>query len=580
MTELRGIGVAGGRAAGPVAAMPTPVGEPASGVRLAAGEPREAALARLSDASVTVREALDARATAAQAAGRTAAAELLRATAMMAADPTLLDEAITRIRSGHSPERAVWESAQAVADQLSGLGGYPAERVRDVQDVRDRLIAAVTGRPDPGIPVRDQPFVLVAADLAPADTATLDPADVLALVTERGGPTSHTAILARALGLPAVVAVHGATAIRDGTMVLVDGVTGTVQIEAEHEQVESVSAPVTAFSVRGLEPALTGGGRTADGHRVALYANVGDPGGVEAALAAGAEGIGLFRTEFCFLDRARPPTVAEQIAAYTPILSAFGGRRVVVRTLDAGADKPLAFLSPAGEPNPALGVRGQRTSRRAPEILADQLAAIAGAAADTDAEVWVMAPMVATAEESAVFAGQVHEAGLPMAGVMIEIPSAALTAEGLLRTCDFASIGTNDLSQYAMAADRQLGDLAELNDPWQPAVLALIEMAASAGLRTDRPVGVCGEAAADPLLACVLVGMGVTSLSMTPRALPGVAAQLAEVSRAQCVQFAGAAVSGPTATAARERVMTLLGSPLTRPRLPRTRPTDPAGSAR
>lgn len=551
MKDLHGIGVAGGRVAGPVAAMPPPIGEPAAGRRLEQEADREAAEALLGSSSGAVGAELSARADAARQAGRDQAAEVLEATAMMATDATLLGEAKIRIGQGLPAERAVWDAAEHVAEQLSSLGGYMAERVRDVHDVRDRLVAELTGRPAPGIPVRDEPFVLVAHDLAPADTAALDPADVLALVTEQGGPTSHTAILARALGLPAVVGVAGATDLADGSWVLVDGAQGSIVIDPTEEQRSTAASSQTPTSLRAP-------GATSDGHRVALYANVGDPSGVEAAVAAGAEGVGLFRTEFCFLDRRQAPSVDEQVRAYERVLHAFPGRRVVVRTLDAGADKPLPFVTADDEPNPALGVRGLRTANRSPQVLHDQLSAIARAAADSDADVWVMAPMVATADEARAFAEQAHDAGLPTAGVMVEIPSAALTAEALLQVCDFASIGTNDLAQYTMAADRQLGALAPLNNPWQPALLRLIAMTADAGSRTDRAVGVCGEAAADPLLACVLVGLGVTSLSMTPRALPAVGAALAEITLTRCAQLAKAALSSESPTAARESVAGIL----------------------
>ncbi|MDQ4037627.1 MAG: phosphoenolpyruvate--protein phosphotransferase [Actinomycetota bacterium] len=531
--------------------MPPPLGEPAEGARLEQKADREAAVVALETSTGTVGAELSARADAARQAGRGQAAEVLEATAMMATDPMLLGEAKTRIGQGSPPERALWDAAGQVAEQLSALGGYMAERVRDVQDVRDRVVAALTGRPAPGIPVRDEPFVLVARDLAPADTAALNPADVLALVTEQGGPTSHTAILARALGLPAVVAVAGATDLADGTWVLVDGAQGTIVIDP--------TAQERSTAARSQTPAaLQAPGATSDGHRVGLYANVGDPSGIEAAVAAGAEGVGLFRTEFCFLDRAQAPSVNEQVTAYQRVLQAFPDRRVVVRTLDAGADKPLPFLTADDEPNPALGVRGLRTANRSPHVLQDQLSAIAHAAADSDTDVWVMAPMVATADEARAFTEQAHDAGLATAGVMVEIPSAALTADVLLKVSDFASLGTNDLAQYTMAADRQLGALAALNDPWQPALLRLVAMTAEAGTQSGRPVGVCGEAAADPLLACVLVGLGVTSLSMTPRALPAVGAQLAKVTLTRCAQLAEAALASESPTAARDCVASIL----------------------
>lgn len=547
MDRCGGLGVSPGRVVGPVLRMPDPVAEPAATPRIDERD-GDAEAARIASAATQVAD--DLRHRAERADGEASA--LLEATALMATDPTLLASAREKVlEGGLSAARAVWEAADEIADTLAAAGGYLAERVRDVRDVRDRIVAAIDGRPAPGVPVHPEPFVLLARDLAPADTATLDPATVLALVTEEGGPTSHTAILARALGLPAVVAAHGVADLPDVTPVLVDGTTGDV-----------VPNPAPALTehrgVGASAPRFDGRGRTADGVPVALLANVADVAGAVAAADAGAEGIGLFRTEVCFLDRVEPPSIDEQIAMYREVFAAFTGRKVVVRTLDAGADKPLPFLTAAGEPNPALGVRGIRTARCEPAILDDQLAAIAAAAAASEAEVWVMAPMVATVRETSEFAGLARAHGLATAGVMVEVPAAALTAEDVLSECDFASIGTNDLAQYTLAADRQLGDLAELNDPWQPAVLRLIELVAAAGSRAGKPVGVCGEAAADPLLAPVLAGLGVTSLSMAARAIPAVAAALASVSRDTCGELARLACQSPDAGSALHRVRSFL----------------------
>ncbi|MDD9205764.1 PEP-utilizing enzyme, partial [Georgenia sp. 10Sc9-8] len=358
-----------------------------------------------------------------------------------------------------------------------------------------------------------------------------------------------TAILARGLGIPAVVAV-GAVLHRlaDDDLVLVDGGEGTVYQDPDEEEVRQ--AERAAAQVRTFD----GAGRTADGHEVQLLANVGDADGARAAAEAGAQGVGLFRTEFCFLDRAEEPTVAEQVAAYRPVLAAFPGRKVVVRTLDAGADKPLPFLTDVREANPALGVRGLRTARRDPAVLDHQLAAIAEAARSEEAEVWVMAPMVATVSETEDFVEACHRHGLGTAGVMVEVPAAALMSGPILARAAFASVGTNDLAQYAMAADRMLGSLAELTDPWQPSVLRLVEATGRGGAQQDRPVGVCGEAAADPALAVVLAGLGVSSLSMTPRALGDVAAVLRSVTLAEAQALAGLALSAESAQDARAQV--------------------------
>jgi phosphotransferase system enzyme I (PtsI) len=228
------------------------------------------------------------------------------------------------------------------------------------------------------------------------------------------------------------------------------------------------------------------------------------------------------------------PSAAEQQAAYEAAFRAAGGRKVVLRTLDAGADKPLPFLGLADEPNPALGVRGLRTARRQGHLLDAQLRAISAAAAAEKADVWVMAPMVSTAAEAADFAARVRGAGLPVAGAMVEVPAAALCAQDLLASLDFLSIGTNDLSQYTLAADRMCGELSDLLDPWQPALLRLIAACGQAAQAAGKPVGVCGEAASDPALAPVLAGLGATSLSMSARSLGPVRAALARHSLADC----------------------------------------------
>jgi len=309
---------------------------------------------------------------------------------------------------------------------------------------------------------------LVAHDLAPADTVTLSPERVLALVTVKGGPTSHTAILARSLGLPAVVACAGAGSLHDGEFVEVDGSTGLVRAGIGPQ--EAAATNEGERQRRATRAASRGPGRTADGHAVALLCNIGDAAGAAGVAKVDAEGVGLFRTEFLYLDRQDAPPVDEQVALYMGVLGAMAGRKIVVRTLDAGADKPLPFLNQEGEPNPALGVRGLRTARRSPDVLTDQLAALALAQQATGAVVWVMAPMVATAAETKWFTDLAHSHGLPIAGAMIEIPAAALRAADLLEHADFLSIGTNDLSQYTLAADRMAGDLADLLDPWQPAL--------------------------------------------------------------------------------------------------------------
>ena len=533
---LQGIGVCPGLAAGPVALMAPPpqlpVERPAVTDTDAEGDAATAAL------HLTAQD-LERRAAVATISG---AAEVMEATAMIARDPSL-EEAIRAATAEGEP--AAWAVDRAIDGfraMLLELGGYMAERVGDLDDVRDRTVARLLGTPMPGLPEREVPFILVADDLAPADTVTLNPQHVLALVTVRGGPTSHTAILARGLGLPAVVACADAAKLRDGELVEVDGEAGRVRVGITPDEAGETNR--REGERRAARAASRGPGRTADGHAIALLLNIGDAAGAAAVEKVDAEGVGLFRTEFLYLDRKDAPSVDEQVAIYRGVFEAMDGRKIVVRTLDAGADKPLPFLNQEGEPNPALGVRGLRTSRRAPQVLADQLAALALAQQATGAVVWVMAPMIATAAETKGFTDLAREHGLPIAGAMVEIPAAALRASELLEHADFLSIGTNDLAQYTLAADRMAGELADLLDPWQPALLDLIRITAEAGAAAGKSVGVCGEAAASPALARVLVGLGVTSLSMAASAVADVRDALAAVTLAECRAMATDALAG------------------------------------
>ena len=546
---LRGRGVSSGLAVAPVVHLAPPLPEPDAGVLIALAD-REEEVSAIHWAAVAVAEDLRGRTEAASGEAR----EILDASRLLASDPELLSEASALVRTeGRSAARAVWETAATHERALASVGGRMAERVADIRDVRDRIIAELLEVDMPGVPERDEPFVLVATDLAPADTASLQGGRCVALVTEQGGPTSHSAIIARALGLPAVVGVADASGIPAETVVLVDGDRGEVQVDPPRSRIDAAerAAVVVPFD---------GAGRLADGSSMPLLGNVGSAADAGAAAAAGAEGVGLFRTEFCFLGRAEAPGVAEQVEAYRGVLAAFPGRKVVVRTLDAGSDKPLPFANDDHEENPALGVRGLRIARRSPALLDDQLRALAEAAAAESALVEVMAPMVATVDEARDFAERARAAGLARVGVMIETPAAALLAAELLEVVDFVSIGTNDLAQYTLAADRLLGDLGDLNDPWQPAVLRLIGEAGAAGREAGKAVGVCGEAGGDPALAPVLVGLGATSLSMTPRALGRVAAALGEVTAAQCRAAAAAVLSAATADEARAAASAALGS--------------------
>ncbi|WP_082501846.1 putative PEP-binding protein [Williamsia sp. Leaf354] len=502
----------------------------------------EAECARFVAAAAAVADRLRARASA----GTGVASEVLSATAALAQDRGWISSAEKLIRAGSPAPNAAVDATEQFVAMFTKLGGLMAERVTDLLDVRDRVLAELAGDPEPGLAQPDHEVILFADDLAPADTSGLDPALVRGLATRLGGPTSHTAIIARQLGIPCVVAVGALTSVAAGTPVMLDGEAGTVTVGPDAETARTAVA--RSRDAAELVSRWNGPGRTADGLDVSILANVQDGTSARSATDFPVQGIGLFRTELAFLDRAKEPDAAEQTALYREVIEAFvpsagePDAKIVIRTLDAGSDKPLLFADNGTEANPALGVRGLRVAFGNPGLLDRQLDAIAAAAEATGSSPWVMAPMVATATEARDFAAKVRARGL-IAGVMIEIPSAALLAPSILAEVDFVSIGTNDLTQYTMAADRMSAELAYLTDPWQPAVLALINMVASAGSATGKSVGVCGEAAADPLLACVLVGMGATSLSSAPAAAAGVGAALGQVSTAQCRAAAQAALA-------------------------------------
>lgn len=514
---------------------------------------RPAEAARFAAAATAVANRLRDR--AGHATG--AASEVLAATAALARDRAWLGAAEKRIKAGTPAVAAVVAAVEQFVDMFTQLGGLMAERVTDLRDIRDRVIAELSGLPEPGVPLPELPSILCAEDLAPADTAGLDPNLVVGLATTLGGPTSHTAIIARQLGIPCVVAVDGLDDVAARTMVLLDGTHGTVTVSPDH----AAAGEAVAAAQREAERAAhwSGPGATADGHAVSVLANVQDGAAARAATQTPAEGVGLFRTELCFLNRDTEPSVEEQAGIYAEVLEAFSGRKVVIRTLDAGSDKPLKFVGHPEEANPALGVRGIRIAEGNPGLLDRQLQAIAAAAQRTGNQPWVMAPMIATAQEAETFAAKARSHGLT-AGVMIEVPAAALLADRILEHVDFLSVGTNDLAQYTMAADRMSADLATLTDPWQPAVLALVAMAVRAGAAVDKPVGVCGEAAADPLLACVLTGLGVTSLSAAAAAIQGVGAQLARVTLQQCRDAADAVLGTASAADARAAALAALGN--------------------
>jgi phosphotransferase system enzyme I (PtsI) len=540
--DLHGVGVGRGVAIGPILRMPDPLSEPSDEARMGDAESE---LASVVHALSSVAAELVARGEKAGGAAR----DVLEAASLMAQDPTLVDDVTARIESGRTGERAVFEAFGAFQDMLTAMGGLMAERATDLGDVSQRIIAQLRGVPAPGVPTSDDPFILVAPDLAPADTALLDLGMVLGLITRDGGPTSHTAILARSKSIPAIVGVTGALELVDGMVVIADATAGFVRVSPSEAEVVDARRRIADRAASAAAPITDGA--LADGTKIPLLANLGSPAEAAAAVALGAEGVGLFRTEFLFLDSKSAPTVEQQRFQYAQLLGHFAGRKVVVRALDAGADKPLSFLNDAHEENPALGLRGLRALRASEPILRDQLTALALADAETEAELWVMAPMVSDSEETEYFVALGRELGLKTLGVMAEVPSLALLADQVLESADFVSVGTNDLTQYTLAADRLLGSVAHFQDPWHPAVLRLVKLVGDSGRRSGKPVGICGEAAADPQLAVVLVGLGATTLSMTPAALADVRAELATVTLAEAERRAAAALGARSAAGAR-----------------------------
>ncbi|RCS61518.1 phosphoenolpyruvate--protein phosphotransferase [Microbacterium sp. JB110] len=542
MTEIAGVGIGHGIAHGPVALMAAPLEPPTDAPSTRTPDEEKALVASAVSAT-----AADLNERGERAGG--SARDVLEAQAMMAEDPTLAEAVEAKIDGGATGEYAVHTSFAEFAEQLAEIGGYLGERAADLADVAQRVIAQLRGAAAPGVPDLGHPFVLVARDLAPADTALLDLDQVLAVVTTDGGPTSHTAILAREKGIVAVVGT-GDASLTEGQTVIVDAAGDVVVADPTPDEIAAADQRAAARAAAVSAPITPGA--LADGTEVPLLANLGSPDGATEALELGAEGVGLFRTEFLFLSSDEAPSVADQTASYRLLLEAFAGKKVVVRVLDAGADKPLPFLTDADEENPALGRRGIRALQHREHVLRDQLTALAEADSDTDADLWVMAPMVATVDEAEYFTALARELGLRTTGVMVEVPSSAILAEEILRKADFASIGTNDLTQYTMAADRLLGTVAHLQSPWHPAVLRLIRMVADGGEKNGKPVGICGEAAADPLLAVVLVGLGVTSLSMTPAALAEVRAELKRHTIDDARRIAAAAVSAGDAAGAKK----------------------------
>ena len=520
----------------------------------AQGSPEEEAAA-LDGALEAARADLAAARSEAAARAGAQAAEIFDAHLLMLEDDDLVGAARRSVlEEGEGAGAALRDAIEAAAGRFRALEDpYLSARADDVEDAGRRVLARLAG--EPSTLSLAESGVLVAEDLTPADVLGLPEDLVRGVATARGAPTSHAAVLARALGVPAVVGLGPRLMeVGEGTALALDGAAGVVLVEPD-------AGERAAFAERALEErasaqaarrAAAAPAITRDGHRVAVTANAASAADARAAVAAGAEGVGLLRTEFLFHGRDAAPSEEEQEDALREIAEALDGRPLVVRTLDAGADKPLPYLARREEENPYLGLRGTRLSLAEPELLAAQLRAVVAVAAEHPLS--VMFPMVTTPAELERARELVPEGATLPVGIMVEVPAAALGADGLAARADFLSIGTNDLAQYTMAAERGNAAVAELGDGLAPPVLELISRVVAAGERRGSKVSVCGELAADPQAAPILVGLGVEELSVAPAAVPAVKAAVRELELAEARALAAEALGQASAAEVRALV--------------------------
>ncbi|WP_321359317.1 phosphoenolpyruvate--protein phosphotransferase [Pseudomonas extremaustralis] len=468
-------------------------------------------------------------------------------------DPELSDEVDTRLKQGESAQAAWMSVIEAAARQQESLqDALLAERAADLRDVGRRVLAQLCGietAPEPS-----EPYILVMDEVGPSDVARLDPARVAGILTARGGATAHSAIVARALGIPALVGAGASVLLlATGTPLLLDGQRGRLHVDADADTLQRATVErdtreqrLQIASAQRHEPAVT-----RDGHTVEVFANIGESAGVANAVEQGAEGIGLLRTELIFMAHPQAPDEATQEAEYRRVLDGLDGRPLVVRTLDVGGDKPLPYWPIAKEENPFLGVRGIRLTLQRPQIMEAQLRALLRSADNRPLR--IMFPMVGSVDEWRAARDMTERLRLeiPVAdlqlGIMIEVPSAALLAPVLAREVDFFSVGTNDLTQYTLAIDRGHPTLSAQADGLHPAVLQLIDITVRAAHAHGKWVGVCGELAADPLAVPVLIGLGVDELSVSARSIPEVKARVREfsLSEAQGLAQKALAVGSP-----------------------------------
>ena len=519
--------------------------------------------ARLQRAIVSAQTEIQAlHAHAARQVGASEAA-IFEAHQLFLQDPALLEAAKARVFEVQLNAEAAWQQAfAAIANDYLALDDeYLRARAADVVDVGQRVLRQLLDTTLPSLDI-DRPSLIIARDLTPSDTARLDPAKVLGICTELGGSTAHSAILARSLGIPAVVALNGALRdVPEGQIIALDGTTGQVWLHPDEEQLAELAARRAAWQ-RELHKAKASAQQpaaTSDGRVIEVVANIGGPHDTQLALECGAEGVGLFRTEFLFLDRANAPTEEEQLVAYGQVAQAIGRGPLIIRTLDVGGDKPLPYLDLGHEDNPFLGWRAIRFCLDHPDLFKSQLRAILRASAGHNLK--LMFPMIGTLGELRRAKGMLAEVQAELRGaniafdenmeigIMIEIPSAVVIADQLAAEVDFFSIGSNDLTQYVMAADRGNHRVAHLADALHPAVLRMIAQTVQAAHTAGIWVGMCGELAGNALATPVLIGMGMDELSMSAPSIPRVKAAIRQLNLERAQQIARTVVTLESAEA-------------------------------
>ncbi|WP_198377256.1 phosphoenolpyruvate--protein phosphotransferase [Neoroseomonas rubea] len=563
---VSGIAVSPGVAIGPVFDTSDPPAEaPRRSIR---AEQVEAERQRLADAVALSRKQvakLKTRIGVLPEEAQEEIAPLLDAHLMMLGNSRLIRGARKRIEAGLlAAETAVGDEAEAIGaaivalkdDDKAGL----ARRAAEVRDIARRLTRNLTATPFRSLKDLPEGCILVAEELTPADAALLDPSRIAGVATEEGGADGHTAIMLRALGIPSVLGAHGLTeAAERGDPAVLDGATGLVTIHPSAATLAAARDRLAAFAKeRGrLSKLRRLPATTTDGEEVELQANLEIPQELPLIAQAGAQGIGLLRTEFLFMNREDLPDEEAQVAAYTQIAEAMAGQPVTIRVLDWGGEKDMEALAEGVVPahaggNPALGLRGLRMLLKRPELLEVQFAAVLRvAAASGDGTVRLLLPMVTVPEEVRA-AREIYERvarrlrrrgeklpeKLPALGVMIETPGAALAADAIALEADFFAIGTNDLAMYTLAVDRAEAEVSHLYDPLHPAVLRLVQFATEAALRLRMPVSICGEMAGNPQLTPLLLGLGVRSFSMNASAIPRVKQAVRALDIGDCARFA------------------------------------------